>query len=310
MLQSILTADGFSWFDIVDPTPAEFEKLAEEHKLPKNLVYDCLDPEHLPKFEQHEGISFAILRAYDEACPHESDTVQELTRKLAIFYSENTLITIHRKEQPYFTTVKNKWSTTKGFKKEKASKIAYEIIRAAILTYETPINRALDTLEELEMGAFSALGSKPFKVQEAYYLKRKAFVFRRLMRTMQDQIPKMAPGFKITASQTQDLREQAESMYFYSDELTESTTSLLNLHISLSSQQLNEASHRTNEVMRVLTIFSVFLLPLNVITGIYGMNFEHMPELKWPFGYPSALLAMLTVVTCTYFWFHRKGWMK
>jgi magnesium transporter len=102
----------------------------------------------------------------------------------------------------------------------------------------------------------------------------------------------------------------AEGLYFHTDELAESINALLSLHLSLASQRTNEASQRTNEVMRVLTIFSVFLLPLNVITGIYGMNFEHMPELKWAWGYPFALVTMCTVMMVVYLWFRKRGWLK
>ena len=87
------------------------------------------------------------------------------------------------------------------------------------------------------------------------------------------------------------------------DELMESVNSLLNLHLSM-------ASHRTNEVVRVLTIFSVFLLPLSLIASVYGMNFEHMPELKWTYGYPMVIGIMLAVTLGIFLWFRRKGWLK
>jgi magnesium transporter len=72
---------------------------------------------------------------------------------------------------------------------------------------------------------------------------------------------------------------------------------------------LSMASNRTNDVMRVLTIFSMFLLPLNVVTGIYGMNFELMPELKNPLGYPMALGLMLLLEIVIFVWFRKRGWL-
>ena len=71
----------------------------------------------------------------------------------------------------------------------------------------------------------------------------------------------------------QDVRESAEAMHFYADELLESATNLTNLQLSLSSQ-------KTNQVMRILTLFSAFFLPLTFLVGVYGMNFEYMPELS------------------------------
>ncbi|MFN8791695.1 MAG: CorA family divalent cation transporter [Bdellovibrionales bacterium] len=106
------------------------------------------------------------------------------------------------------------------------------------------------------------------------------------------------------------IKENCDSCYFYSDELMENITTLIGLSISLSTQKTTEASYRTGEIVRVLTIFSIFLLPLNVITGIYGMNFEHMPELKSPWGYSGALTVMLALLVGIYFWLNKKGWLK
>jgi magnesium transporter len=74
--------------------------------------------------------------------------------------------------------------------------------------------------------------------------------------------------------------------------------------------QLALASHRTNEVVRVLTVFSVFFLPLTFIVGVYGMNFRYMPELTQRWGYPAVLAFMGLVTLMIYLWFHRRGWLR
>lgn len=160
------------------------------------------------------------------------------------------------------------------------------------------------------MAVFGAPGSTPFDIEKAYYLKRQAAVFKRIIRASTDQLPRLMTHLQVGAPQFQDLREQADSLFFYSDELTESVNTLLNLHISFSAQKTNEQSAHTNEVVRVLTVFSVFMLPLNVIAGIYGMNFEFMPGLHTPVGYPAALASMVIIEVAIYFWFKRKGWLR
>ena len=79
-------------------------------------------------------------------------------------------------------------------------------------------------------------------------------------------------------------------------------TNLLNMQLAL-------AAHRTNEVVQVLTIFSAFFLPLTFIVGIYGMNFEHMPEITHPLGYPVVWIVMIAVSAAIWSWFRRRGWM-
>jgi magnesium transporter len=311
----VFEAEGFHWLDVVDPSRVELEAIAKKYGLHPTSVQDCLDPEHLPKYERMENLGFVILRAYDEASPHDADTVQELTRKVALFWADAFLITVHRKEQPYLTQVQDRFKERCRVRPPKAGEpplvqLFGDLIRAVILSYEKPVDVALSQLELLEMGVFEARGAQPFEIREGYFLKRKAFVFKRMLRATLDLLPKMTAGLSLDPAQQQDLREGADSLHYYTDELTESVTSLLNLHISLASQRTNEASHRTNEVVRVLTIFSVFLLPLNLLTGIYGMNFDHMPELKWAFGYPMVLLTMVVVTGSIYLWFRRQGWLK
>jgi magnesium transporter len=83
----------------------------------------------------------------------------------------------------------------------------------------------------------------------------------------------------------------------------EDVNNLMGMYMSYQSQ-------RTNDVVKVLTLFSVFFMPLTFIAGIYGMNFEFMPELKQRWGYPAVLLTMVTVAAVIYFYFRRKKWLK
>lgn len=301
---------NIDWIDVVDPSQEDIEEISEKYGLPQHTILDCLDPEHLPKFEKlSNNTYFLILRAYDENSPKDADTMQELTRKLALFISNTFMITIHRKDQPYLMSIREKW---KNQEEETCSMndIVADLFLGMIASYDSPIDRGLNQLELLEMGVFHVQGVKSFKIKEGYFLKRKAFVFRRIMRTSLDLLPKISSSFDIQTSRWQDVKENAEALFFYADELTESVTSLINLHISMATQKTTEASHEINEVMRVLTIFSIFLLPLNVITGIYGMNFAHMPELQWEYGYPVTLGVMLFFISGTYLWFKKKRWLK
>ncbi len=159
--------------------------------------------------------------------------------------------------------------------------------------------------EELELSAFNASGSRPYELKQAYLIKRRASVFKRMSRSTLEIIPKVFQSLKHPSLTTfsQDLLEKTEAIHFYSDELLESTYHLMDLQLSIASQ-------KTNERMRILTLFSVFLLPLTVITGIYGMNFEHMPELKLFYGYPYALGLMGLTILSVFLWFKRKGFLS
>jgi len=297
------TPGGFTWIDVIAPSREELEQVANQYHLHPTSVQDCLDPEHLPKFERIENTGFTILRAYDESALAHADTIQELTRKVAVFSSPNWVITVHRVDQPYLEKLRARWrARSSGADAHLLGSLMLDILKSTLLTFERPIDQSLDEFERLEMGVFDAQGGTPFDLKLGYFLKRKAFVFKRVTKLLSDLLSKILTQDAPDQAQVQDVKELGDSLYFYSDDLLESVHALLNLHLSIASQ-------RTNEVVRLLTIFSVFLLPLNVITGVYGMNFEHMPELKWTYGYGFALLLMLGMLAATYIGFRSKGWL-
>jgi magnesium transporter len=310
-ISTFKSKSGFQWIDVYNPKKSDIEELAKHFGLHSTSVQDCLDPEHLPKFEKLSTYNFVILRAFDEKCAAESDTVQELTRKIAIFYSDQFIITIHRKDQPYLAQLREKWKAEVETRDNITSALLLaDIIKRIILSYEQPIDEGLNQLETYEMGIFSAVGSRPFRIEDGYFLKRKAFVYKRVLRLSFDALLRISGTNDIAHTPYyQDLRDTLDSIYFYADELVENANALLNMYISLQQQKTNEASHRTNEVMRILTIFSVFFMPLNFLASIYGMNFAHMPELSLTYGYPMVLMFMFVTAISIYFWFRRKGWM-
>jgi magnesium transporter len=101
----------------------------------------------------------------------------------------------------------------------------------------------------------------------------------------------------------QGLRENIERNLFYTEDVLENVTGLLNLHLSLAAQ-------KTNEVMRVLTVFSIFFLPLNFLAGVYGMNFDYMPELRHIHGYHYVLASMSIISLVIFIWVYKRGWLK
>lgn len=311
MAQRRIDFTGFHWLDVSNPERELLDQVAEDYKLHATSVKDCLEPEHLPKVEQIEDVHFVILRVYDPDCNGHADTVQELTRKIAIFYTSKFVVTIHRRDQPFITALQDKWAAKKNDPKMTIEHILASIANDAVTSFDKPVMKCVADLEQFEQEIFGQGTHKKFRIKQGYYLKRRVSVYKRLFRATLDPINHMlSQAPKSARPYFQNAREHLESLFFYADDTSESTSSLINLHISLSSQRTNEASRRTNEVVRVLTIFSCFFLPINFIAGVYGMNFEYMPELRSPYGYYFAIGLMLAVVVGIYLWFRKKGWMK
>jgi magnesium transporter len=299
-------ATQFEWIDVVDPSQNELETLGEKYKFSTNTVQDALDPEHLPKYEQLEsGLHFFIARSFDEESTAEADTVQELTRKVAVFYSDQFVLTIHRRDQPYLVRLRSRWMARPHSPNPKAryhGRVVLDLLRELIATYESPVEMAQASLEIQETQIFMGQGSRRV-VEDLYYVKRKAFVYRRMLRFALDLIPKLSSSLSVPKALEQDLGELGDGLSFHAEQLLENVNQLLNVHISLSS-------NRSNEVMRVLTIFSVFFMPLTFIVGVYGMNFDFMPELKHPYGYAGVWVVMILVCVSIFIWFRHKGWLS
>ncbi len=293
----------FAWLDITNPEAGELQAVADQYELPDALVRDCLEPTHLPKFEATSGLNFVILRVYATPKTTEADTIQELTTKIAVFYTADYLITVHRRAHPVLSQLKGV-ARAPGQECTTPAEVSIHLARYALNSFVQPalaLNRELDDYE----AEIFLKKEVPNALQGLYFLKRKASVARQLLMLTRDILTMLrrqtAAGTAdaMLMQDTQDLQTKVETLY---QQLDAAATNLMNLYLSLSSQ-------RTNEAMRVLTVFSAFFLPLTFIAGIYGMNFQFMPELTWKLGYPGVLVSMVLIAAAIYVWFKRKNWI-
>lgn len=308
LLEDVLLSESnhqlLRWIDIELPSGTDLDTIAKSYGLPSHAVQDCLESEHLPKFEKLEDFNFIIVRAYDETASPEADTVQELTRKVAVFEKEGLLITLHRVPLRFLTEIKNEWRKRAASDSQCQSHLVFlSILKGAIQTFQAPVLQNRKLLEELEEKMFM---QSQESLEEGYYLRRRASSFKRTLRMDLDILSQLKEEYQEEAPVLQDVLESGQRLSFYADEFYENVTSLLSMYLTLASNRLTIASNRSNDVMRILTLFSVFFLPLNLVTGIYGMNFEKMPEIKWEYGYPFALVLMLIITGTVWGYFKRQ----
>jgi magnesium transporter len=289
---------GFEWLDVTNPTEEELEEIARHYGLQETAVEDCLEPDHLPKFEAMGLVNFVIVRIYNPKKDKKADTIQDLSSKIAIFYAKDFLITVHRLPQPVVHTVK-KENDNEDFCPT-TTELALQIIRAVIDSYIEPAHELTAEMERCEDKIFLQ-AKTPDVLRSLYYLKRQTASSRRILLLTKDVISTVGRNSTSTTTlqDTFDLEIKALTLY---DQMEDALTHLLEIYLSLQSQ-------RADEVMRVLTIFSAFFLPLTFIVGVYGMNFQYMPELYWKYGYAVCLGLLVAVFGVIYIWFKRKGWL-
>lgn len=305
MRREIYKNHSSQWIDVSHPQPGEIAQLQKEFNLHQAMIQDTLDPVHLPKFEKLGQVTFAIIRIFDVDSEADSDTVESLTRKIAIFIGPNFIITVHRLDQefvdsifePCFLEIQSQIDSGDV----SLHLILAKFLNRAFRSYYIPLERSESDIIQFESNLFQHLhDAEMFK--ELHIIRRRLSLIKKILLNSQDVIQRLSPPGEFSSPIFQDLRERVANLNFMTDELLEDATNLLSLHISIASQ-------KTNEVVRILTIFSVFFLPLNLIAGIYGMNFRYIPGLDHAGGHWIAISLMALVTLAILIWFRQKKWM-
>jgi len=294
----------FKWIDIEGPSQQDFVNLATEFDLPLQPLANCLDPEHLPRADFFGDTAFLILRHHDVHAKESAYSMQALTTKLVFAVGKDYVLTIHRAPIPTISDRIEKCN----FENLSLINFLRSMINGVILSFDRPVEELKAKTEVIE-GRVFALRRRNI-LREGYKIKRKVSTYRKVFKFTLDVLMKLKLRTEFPIDDVSEIREPLDRLIFYTDNMYEEITGLLNLHLSLMSQKTNEASFKTNEIMRILTVVSIFFLPLNFIAGVYGMNFENMPELKHEHGYFVTLGLMFFIAIAILAWISRKGWLK
>jgi len=300
----------YSWIDLCRPTARDLMTVMDLHKLHKTAILDSLDPHHLPKLERFPNGVFLIVRMYDQSAHEAEDNLEKMTRKLSIYLNANTLITIRRDGDCPIDQLVQRWkSKGLGGGLDSPAHPLNEILDAVISSYMDPLEDCQTRLDRLEKLTFQDSSFKLRQAEDAYSLIAKSSVIKRMLSLCLHIIDRIDPIPEASRPYYTDIREDGESLLFWAQDVQENTNRILQLQISLEAQRTNEASQRTNEIMRFLTVFSILFMPLNFIAGIYGMNFADIPLIQHPSGFWISLILMGSTTLLILTWFHKQGWM-
>lgn len=291
---------GFTWIDIENPSEEELKNLQLNYNLHPAALQDVLQPEHLPKIEMFDDTAFIICRFFDDEAQPPLDSIQKISRKLAIFYRKDLVLTIHRKPLKAYQQLIDRYETAFTLN---AFELTCKIVKTVLISYEVPCQKIEAEIDFYENRIFMKKRI-PDLIKSLYEIKRRIYIIRKISNLTHDLVVHL--GSHIETHKSKPIYQDLKDYYTKVDTVIESNYddihNLLNIYISLSSQ-------RTNEVMRTLTVFTAFFLPTTFVVGLYGMNFEFMPELHYTWGYPAVIGLMLVITTVIYAWFKRKGWM-
>lgn len=289
---------GFEWVDCEHPDAETISQLKEQYKLDPLLVADSLEVGHLPKFEAKEDYEFIIVRYYNKEKAFYHNIVRQYSNKIAIFKGKNFLITIHQQPVAFLSSLSNDMDRHEHKDAVDIRHILYKIFKFVFESYQEPANEMAEEIDRYEGNIFIG-NRKKLDLKAMYQIKREASSCRKVLTINLDALKEINIGQK-NNPQFRDIMELNQKMLHLHGQLLEDAQNLMSLSIGISDQ-------KANEVMKVLTIFSAFFLPLSFIAGLYGMNFDYMPELHYKWSYPLVLIGMLAVVTIIFIWFRRKN---
>ncbi len=266
-------------------------------------VEDTITQQHQPKVEEYDGSLFAIVRGLDF---NQQD--EELgTLKLAAFLDGHRLVTVHRAPMRSVAAVRDKLAASARAPQGGPSHLLYLIYDQLIDHYFPIVDDTAEEIEELEARIFDM--PQPAHLQRILGLRRRLATLRRVMLPHRQVFSHLANSSNhlpfLDAQAALYFRDIHDNVFRLADAIDLQRDALANA----KDTYLSVVSQRTNDIMKVLTLFSAILLPLTFIAGVYGMNFENMPELHSRYGYFATLGTMVAVGLALAGWFRRKRWL-
>ncbi|MCY0967833.1 magnesium transporter CorA family protein [Chryseobacterium wangxinyae] len=297
-INTIYRDSGCEWIDVEAPTDEDMKYLHERYEINNLLLEDTLDPNHLPKYEEDGNVKFFLLRESTELERKNLNTISDISTKIGIFLLEKTIITVHRMKAKSITETKKQLAESQD--KVHTHKIALMISLVIMKSFDDEAISLFETMDNIENEIFLKNTNHTNQIRRLYKLKRKSGLNSRVLTISNDAIDKFKV-LELEDSEVVDLKDKQKDVVADFDHLNIQITNLISMFLALSDQ-------KANQVMKVLAIYSVYFLPITFIAGLYGMNFDNMPELHTKHGYFYTLGLMAVIVICTFIYARRKQW--
>ncbi|KNB61391.1 CorA family divalent cation transporter [Chryseobacterium sp. Hurlbut01] len=297
-INTIYRDSGCEWIDVEAPTEEDMKYLHERYEINNLLLEDTLDPNHLPKYEEDGNVKFFLLRESTELERKNLNTISDISTKIGIFLLDKTIITVHRMKTKSIVDTKKLLSDSQ--KDTHPHKIALMISLVIMKSFDDEAISLFETMDNIENEIFLKNTNHTNQIRRLYKLKRKSGLNSRVLTISNDAIDKFKL-LDLEDSEVVDLKDKQKDVVADFDHLNLQITNLISMFLALSDQ-------KANQVMKVLAIYSVYFLPITFIAGLYGMNFDNMPELHTKHGYFYTLGLMAVIVICTFIYARRKQW--
>jgi magnesium transporter len=290
--------DAFVWVGVFEPTEEEFDAVRREFDLHELAVEDAVNAHQRPKVELYGNTLLMVLKTVRYI--DESDDLE--TGEILLFINRDFVVTV-RHGQSRLHDVRLEIENRPDLLRYGTGAVLYAIVDRIVDDYEPVVQAVEVDIQEVEHDMFSPERTNP--AERIYAMEREVLDLHRAVTPLAPAIDKLARGELIHP----ELRTYFRDVHDHLLRLIGRIEGFRDLLSSALQANLTQATVRQNEDMRRISAWVAILAVPTGVAAIYGMNFTHMPELQWRFGYPGVLILIVCISAFLYWRFRRSGWL-
>jgi magnesium transporter len=292
----------FAWIGLYEPSEEEFDSLQREFDLHPLAVEDAIHAHQRPKLDVYEGLVFIVLKTARYV--DEPEVVE--FGEILIFLGHDYLLTVRHGEASALQDVRKDLEDKPDLLKRGPGAVLHAIVDRVVDDYSPALAGLGEDIEEVENEVFSDARTNP--AERIYKLKREVLDFNRAAAPLVEPVDRLARGHYDQVHP--EVRAYFGDVNDHLIRVHEQLESYRDLLTSVLEANLAQVTVRQNQDVRTISAIVAIVAVPTMIAGIYGMNFEHMPELSWTFGYPLVLGVMVCICFALYRWFKKVGWLR
>jgi magnesium transporter len=286
------------WIDFQEPTNEEIEFLRNPLSFHPLAIEDCIHTLQRPKLDYYDNYTFFVTQSLNQ---------QTIAREETNFFlSENYIISFHHHTSNEINEVWKRFTLSTNIDKWDPSHVFYSVLDKMVDNYFPLVYQTEDMLNEIDENSTGR--TMEALLEDLFETRHHLLSLRHTITPMRDLVYRILNSQRMTYIQVR--KEYFSDIHDHLLKLTEMIEANRELTTDIRDSYISINSHQTNHVMKVLTVITTIFMPLTFIAGIYGMNFQNMPELTWKYGYFATIGLMILVAIGMSLWFKKKGWFK
>ena len=291
---------GFVWLGLHDPDPEEMHEVGERFELPELAIEDAMHAHQRPKLEDYAGGYFLVLHT-----ARYLDDLEEVEfGEVHVFTGPGYVVVVRHGAASELHSARERLENDPELLREGPAAAVWAITDRIVDDYEPVMAGIENDIEEVEVAVF---GERSDETRRIYFLRRELAEFHRAVH------PLLYPLQQLLSAEYPDLsdrlREHVRDVTDHVTRVTEAVTTQRELLTSILQANLAVISVQQNDVVKQISGWAAIIAVPTLLASIYGMNFEHMPELGWRFGYPAVLAVMLVAGVVLHRILRRAGWL-